>query len=723
MNKLLLQIRQMTFRRKILLYSIVLSLCPVLVMGFLFTVITTNGIQREVNHNQEIVLSQLESEINRYMLSIDAASLRLADDPHILKSLQVGVSVDQLQPSLNMMDVLQKTINASQIQLEASLYYNKYDVLYSTRSGIVREPSDALNDVLDLALQHYDQASFIPPGQSPDPSESLFVRTVPLNSRAPLGYLVLHVKMNSLQRLADQLDPSGIRQLLIISDQGDILAAPPQIMMENGQKDHSSLLASLQDPGKRGVIQMNEHSYHVTVMRSPLHQWYYIALTSSEELARQVSAIRWLTFGIAGILALIWLIIAFLASGRMYRPIQALQSRLADQQLDLNERMLQRMLQGEVSEEEAATYVDTHQLKLKGSYYMVCAVSIDSLSRQAQAEQEYNRRLEQYALRNMVADAVSAFGANELASPGYGQIVAIVGLDSSDGAIEQMRKYIQPVCDQITRMFDFTVSVAISSPRPGYARLFDSYRETSELLQYRWIKGPRLILDPADLQPSLQHSSQTLINWKNEVVDCLKRGLYDEACDKLVLMLDTMPKTLRNADALLGLFTFMLEEIDLYLQSVGYELNDLFEYDVFDYLFELHSLDDVYNWMTTTVFATVRSHIESHSLSHAQTVIPQVLAYIEQNYQTDLSLQHLADHYKISSFVLSRSFKEVVGINYKDYLLHFRMDKAKDWLAHTDMHIKDISEQLRYTSVQNFTRVFKQIVGMPPGKYRSTHMK
>ncbi|RAV17722.1 hypothetical protein DQG23_26735 [Paenibacillus contaminans] len=35
------------------------------------------------------------------------------------------------------------------------------------------------------------------------------------------------------------------------------------------------------------------------------------------------------------------------------------------------------------------------------------------------------------------------------------------------------------------------------------------------------------------------------------------------------------------------------------------------------------------------------------------------------------------------------------------------------------MSIKEITERLRYASMQNFTRVFKQMTGVPPGKYRS----
>jgi AraC-like DNA-binding protein len=86
--------------------------------------------------------------------------------------------------------------------------------------------------------------------------------------------------------------------------------------------------------------------------------------------------------------------------------------------------------------------------------------------------------------------------------------------------------------------------------------------------------------------------------------------------------------------------------------------------------------------------------------------------------ETDISQQQLADLVGLSPTQLSRLFKEQMNVTYADYLIQYRMEKAKHWLEYTDMPIKTIAERLRYTTVQNFTRIFKQVVGVPPAQYR-----
>jgi two-component system response regulator YesN len=122
-----------------------------------------------------------------------------------------------------------------------------------------------------------------------------------------------------------------------------------------------------------------------------------------------------------------------------------------------------------------------------------------------------------------------------------------------------------------------------------------------------------------------------------------------------------------------------------------------------------------------TVFPAISQHIKDRSHSKQKKLITQVRQYMDEQYNTDLSLQSLAEQFGISPSTLSRMFKEESGENFMDYIIRMRMDKAKEWLVHTDLSIKEISETLRYTTVHNFTRIFKQIAGVPPGIYRKLH--
>ncbi|GIP33358.1 hypothetical protein J2TS4_25680 [Paenibacillus sp. J2TS4] len=241
------------------------------------------------------------------------------------------------------------------------------------------------------------------------------------------------------------------------------------------------------------------------------------------------------------------------------------------------------------------------------------------------------------------------------------------------------------------------------------------------MLEYRWVIGPNQNIMAGDVEPSLKQSSREMVKWKSDVVASIVQGDFDRAGEQLSEMIEAVPRSLQNSETILGLFANLIGEIDSYLNELGYELNDMFEYDVLAYLYQLSSLEEVRQWMSDSVFAKVQHHLLHHNLSKQKKIIPQVLLYIQEHYETDLSLQMLADHFDVSPSMLSRMFKEETNGNYMDYIIQFRMGKAKDWLIHTDLTIKEITDRLRYTSVQNFTRIFKQTTGVPPGTFRKMH--
>ncbi|MNV94816.1 HTH-type transcriptional regulator YesS [compost metagenome] len=56
-------------------------------------------------------------------------------------------------------------------------------------------------------------------------------------------------------------------------------------------------------------------------------------------------------------------------------------------------------------------------------------------------------------------------------------------------------------------------------------------------------------------------------------------------------------------------------------------------------------------------------------------------------------------------------------MNYIDYLIQLRIDKAKELLTGTNLKIHDIAEQVGYQP-SYFIRLFKKMEDMTPGQYR-----
>lgn len=100
--------------------------------------------------------------------------------------------------------------------------------------------------------------------------------------------------------------------------------------------------------------------------------------------------------------------------------------------------------------------------------------------------------------------------------------------------------------------------------------------------------------------------------------------------------------------------------------------------------------------------------------------VHQARRYLEENYPSDISLEILAKFTHVNVYHLIHLFNQETGVSPIQYLIRYRMEVAKQYLATTDLPMVDIAEKVGYKSETYFQNLFKRIAGMPPGKYRSS---
>lgn len=101
-----------------------------------------------------------------------------------------------------------------------------------------------------------------------------------------------------------------------------------------------------------------------------------------------------------------------------------------------------------------------------------------------------------------------------------------------------------------------------------------------------------------------------------------------------------------------------------------------------------------------------------------QTMIDEIDVYIKRNDSDSLSLGYLSRKYGYSEFHLSKKFKEISGMQFRDYLRYRRLAFALKELRDTQTGILDIALQYGFSSHEAFTRAFKEAYGITPSEYR-----
>jgi AraC family transcriptional regulator len=96
----------------------------------------------------------------------------------------------------------------------------------------------------------------------------------------------------------------------------------------------------------------------------------------------------------------------------------------------------------------------------------------------------------------------------------------------------------------------------------------------------------------------------------------------------------------------------------------------------------------------------------------------RVLSYIAENHEHDLSLEDLAGEAAMSTFHFAREFKRATGTTPHQHLLKFRVERAKELLAGSQLPLAEVGLRTGFSHQSHFTRLFRRFTGTTPQTYR-----
>ncbi len=97
----------------------------------------------------------------------------------------------------------------------------------------------------------------------------------------------------------------------------------------------------------------------------------------------------------------------------------------------------------------------------------------------------------------------------------------------------------------------------------------------------------------------------------------------------------------------------------------------------------------------------------------------QVTEFIGDNYGREIKLAELAQVAGMSSFHFAREFKRTTGTTPHQYLIKFRIERAKALLAKRDLPLIEVSLRSGFSHQSHFTRLFRRVTGTTPHSYRT----
>jgi AraC-like DNA-binding protein len=112
---------------------------------------------------------------------------------------------------------------------------------------------------------------------------------------------------------------------------------------------------------------------------------------------------------------------------------------------------------------------------------------------------------------------------------------------------------------------------------------------------------------------------------------------------------------------------------------------------------------------------------ESVPFEHASPLhkkISEIVQFINRNYHQPMTLTGMSEQFYMSPYYMSRTFKEITGFTFIEYVNMTRIREAQQLLRESDRKIIDIADAVGFENIAHFGRMFKKLTKQTPHEYR-----
>lgn len=263
--------------------------------------------------------------------------------------------------------------------------------------------------------------------------------------------------------------------------------------------------------------------------------------------------------------------------------------------------------------------------------------------------------------------------------------------------------------------------LAYGRPVRNLDEIYLSYEEACTLIRRRFfcIQGQHT-LGYEDLPAVTAHNYQISDEKLHEYCDILTNYLQANNRKQIAATFFSLEEYLYNVDSsiesvrlfLTDLFLQLKENINKNYNSsrVPFPSNSA----IIDYIDNRHYLYEIILYISEQV----KTIMDGNDSSSRDSILDDILYYIDNNYQNNIKLETIAPLFGYNSAYLGKLFTKAIGENFNSYVDHRRIEHSKKLLEQKNIKVYEVSEQVGYKNVDYFHKKFKKYVGISPAEYR-----
>ena len=273
--------------------------------------------------------------------------------------------------------------------------------------------------------------------------------------------------------------------------------------------------------------------------------------------------------------------------------------------------------------------------------------------------------------------------------------------------------------ETVSRNMKFTFTVGVGLPVKGIENLSKSYEEAVMAVSRRLLLGYNNIIFYENLGADTGNMKGYPFSLERKLLESIRSGDRSQ----VIRLMNEFSEQMQGVSAL-DIEYVRYYFLQLLASSVKcfYEVDrgfsmDLMHKELYGAILGEPTIHQITSRFKDLYFEFL-DYMEVQRSERNGDMSKAVASYVEDNLNTDLSLEMLGEKFAVSGYQLRKIFKEEFGIGPKEYIDGLRMKKAAELLSTTTLKVSDIAERVGYVSLQSFIRAFKASIGSTPGEYR-----
>lgn len=747
------------FRQSLITVLLITSL-PGLLIGVGVYFAGTGQIAGELNAIHQQQLRQAQKSIDDQLIALEMSLSHWAFDPQFdekLRRLDPIYGYSQVQDIYRTLLVMREL---NPLILRVKLYLEEPVPLLFTEEGYERIPPDRLG-VYHEQLAHKTSARWI----TDSPDAISLVHLIPGGSPRPFGAFLVTVDPARLTNMITLLTPQGEGTSFLIGENGEWLA-PAARSGRTIELEEALRAKVVQDGGSGASFRFDWDGETYSVSYGTLSrlgtQWLYVSATPIQSVTQPVVFISRLIVAISGLGLLLAAVLSWFASRRLYRPVarlvtllggkhqsriegkdefemieqvwnhvtresQQLQARLEKQLPQVREGFLLQLLQGylgHLSEHDLRDRMENLGYEVEGSRFAILFIQLLGFSSLEGRFAEGDEVLVTFAAANIVKELAENEMEEADAINFHDLTVGLLIGSSSEEPLSEWKtrvdRLLNEIVERLNQFLHMRVVIGMGGPVRRMKDIPGRLEEARHAVRFRDVREDNQIIAPDELDGLAARPPVYPFHLEKEVVQAIRMAAEDEALAAVLRFLDELRDQAGKELWVQQGMLHLLGSVQNAMMQMGTNLHELYDgANLYEQLCQIREPDEIGKWFASRVISPFMREMRRRQDLLLHQLIENVLRTINERYMEDISLDAIADSHRLSSYALSRAFKQITGVNFIDLLTETRLEQAKRLLRETDLKLHEVAERVGYQQTY-FGRIFKKNTGVTPSRYRES---